>query len=504
MFSNTKPGSLYQRKQEEQFETTIHDKLIKNEDSLPFDGPPTKNKVKRMRVKDLRAELQRRGQTGVKDIKKDNLVALLWDDLSRSSTLQEVQNPKKGTPSISIAEASSSSTPLSTSTTPTLDPERTYILHAKGIADVSSNGTGIGIALRLQDDDKNGNAEIVWKTRQFLPGSRSRLEADYTALVVALRLVTRRLALRHVRLELAQDVLVHQLTGLYPILKESLQPPYDQVVTMRDELQAVGSFEITKRAVKSARIAECQALALQALETRESWALGDDGKDEKDVGNSQSSSEALLIDPMGREYQGPSEEINGVISEVIDEKNDGVETEIELEEARKSDEFEAEGSELELSTGDAPIHSKIQIDPTKLYKLNFDGGSRGNPGETGAGMVLYDAAGNEIWHGWKYLGQGTNNQAEYNAILLGLHHARSLGIQRIECLGDSQLVIRQLTGVYKVKNAALRDLFKEAIAAMENFEKVQLTHIARADNKRADELANVAMTEQNQFGLESG
>jgi len=141
------------------------------------------------------------------------------------------------------------------------------------------------------------------------------------------------------------------------------------------------------------------------------------------------------------------------------------------------------------------------IDPSRTYKLMFDGGSRGNPGKAGAGMVLYDDTGREIWGGGKFMPNCTNNQAEYTALLEGLHYARSLGIQKIQCHGDSQLVIRHLTGQYRVKSDLLRSLYEDTKAALGEFQDFQLRHVKRVDNHRADVLANKAMDLCRSFNL---
>ena len=127
------------------------------------------------------------------------------------------------------------------------------------------------------------------------------------------------------------------------------------------------------------------------------------------------------------------------------------------------------------------------------YVLQFDGGSRGNPGIAGAGFVLYDEEGNEIYCGRYALEHATNNEAEYSGVVKGLELALSLQICDIIVEGDSELVIRQIEGVYRVKNANLRTYYKKAIALRKKFDSFQVRHIPRDQNSRADELANEAM-----------
>jgi len=132
-------------------------------------------------------------------------------------------------------------------------------------------------------------------------------------------------------------------------------------------------------------------------------------------------------------------------------------------------------------------------------ELYFDGGSRGNPGHAGSGYVLLDSAKKQfIAAGFVYLGPDeTNNVAEYMGLIRGLEHAKRLSLYHhldVTCLGDSQLVIRQLTGQYQCKAKHLKPLHARATALVRSFPKISLKHVDRADNELADFLSNVAMT----------
>ncbi len=122
-----------------------------------------------------------------------------------------------------------------------------------------------------------------------------------------------------------------------------------------------------------------------------------------------------------------------------------------------------------------------------------DGGSRGNPGPAGAGAVLYDGDGQEVAALSKYLGKATNNVAEYQALILGLKRARDLGAAQVTIKMDSELVVRQIQGRYKVKAPGLKPLYAKAMRLLRGFEKMTISHIPRGENRRADELANKAM-----------
>ncbi|MBU4536686.1 ribonuclease HI family protein [Patescibacteria group bacterium] len=137
----------------------------------------------------------------------------------------------------------------------------------------------------------------------------------------------------------------------------------------------------------------------------------------------------------------------------------------------------------------------------KKYKIFTDGGSRGNPGIAGAGAVIFDEEENELKTVSKYLGKTTNNWAEYEAVILGLELARKFFGEKtseikFEIKMDSQLVQRQLKGEYRVKEETLKEQFLRVHnLIVKYFPNIKFTHIPRAENKRADELANIAMDE---------
>lgn len=136
-----------------------------------------------------------------------------------------------------------------------------------------------------------------------------------------------------------------------------------------------------------------------------------------------------------------------------------------------------------------------ELSPDKTYVLRFDGGSRGNPGVAGAGMVLYDAdEGQEVWSGYSFMGDKyTNNEAEYTGILEGLRCAYAMGARSVVIQGDSLLVIKQLEGAWRVKAENLRPYHQKALNVLKQFDSFHLCHIEREHNSRADELANEAM-----------
>lgn len=128
------------------------------------------------------------------------------------------------------------------------------------------------------------------------------------------------------------------------------------------------------------------------------------------------------------------------------------------------------------------------------HRLFSDGASRGNPGLAAAGLVLYGGpTGAELFREGRALGILTNNQAEYRALLLGLAAAQRLGVERLEIAMDSELIVRQLEGRYKVKHPQLKPLYEEARLALAGFTGWRVQHVPRAENALADALANAAL-----------
>lgn len=129
----------------------------------------------------------------------------------------------------------------------------------------------------------------------------------------------------------------------------------------------------------------------------------------------------------------------------------------------------------------------------QAFVLNTDGGSRGNPGPAAAAFVLATADGDVVCSGGKFLGETTNNVAEYEALLWGLRTAVSRGVQDLTVYMDSELIVKQLNGIYKVKHPNMKPLFLEAIGLLRRIPAFRVVHVRREHNKLADELANQAM-----------
>jgi ribonuclease HI len=125
--------------------------------------------------------------------------------------------------------------------------------------------------------------------------------------------------------------------------------------------------------------------------------------------------------------------------------------------------------------------------------VNVDGGARGNPGPAAVAAVATSPEGEPLGERNAYIGEATNNVAEYRALLLGLALARDLGADEVEVVNDSELVARQIGGEYKVKHAGLRPLYLEAMRELREFESWAVRPVRREHNARADELVNEAL-----------
>jgi ribonuclease HI len=125
--------------------------------------------------------------------------------------------------------------------------------------------------------------------------------------------------------------------------------------------------------------------------------------------------------------------------------------------------------------------------------VHVDGGARGNPGPAAAAAVISAPDGDVIEERSELLGRATNNVAEYRALLLGLAGARELGADEIEVVGDSELIAKQIQGLYKVKHEAMRPLYLDAMEALRGFRSWSIRTVPRAQNARADALVNAAL-----------
>jgi ribonuclease HI len=131
--------------------------------------------------------------------------------------------------------------------------------------------------------------------------------------------------------------------------------------------------------------------------------------------------------------------------------------------------------------------------PAGAALIHIDGASRGNPGEAGFGIHVAAADGAEIAELYGYLGHATNNVAEYQALIHALRWAKRRGLPEIRVFSDSELVVKQINGQYRVKHPDMLPLHREAQGLLRGFAKATLSHVRREQNRDADRLANLAL-----------
>lgn len=135
------------------------------------------------------------------------------------------------------------------------------------------------------------------------------------------------------------------------------------------------------------------------------------------------------------------------------------------------------------------------------YIVHVDGASRGNPGEASYGFAIFDSDGKVIHQEGGYIGKTTNNVAEYTALLRALEYALNHKITSLEIRADSQLLVRQILGEYKVKSGNLEELHRTCRNLLQQFEWYEIKHIPREQNKIADRLANQALNQKKKKAI---
>jgi ribonuclease HI len=135
---------------------------------------------------------------------------------------------------------------------------------------------------------------------------------------------------------------------------------------------------------------------------------------------------------------------------------------------------------------------KVLTDAEGEITVAFDGASRGNPGRSAAAYILYDDDG-LVKRDAEVIGEATNNEAEYVALLRGVAEARDMGFDEVEAVGDSELVVRQIDGDWKCRAKNLQPLYEEIEEIIEEFDSFEIRHVPREENAGADELANAAL-----------
>lgn len=138
------------------------------------------------------------------------------------------------------------------------------------------------------------------------------------------------------------------------------------------------------------------------------------------------------------------------------------------------------------------LESLLKNKGSRKVTVEFDGASRGNPGPSSAAFVIRDEDG-ILRRDASAIGEGTNNEAEYIALLRGLNEIQELGFERVEAIGDSELVVKQVDGEWKCRAKNLKPLYEEIIEIIDDLEEFEIRHVPRGANTEADELANAAL-----------
>lgn len=320
-----------------------------------------------------------------------------------------------------------------------ISPNKIYSLQVKGYTTPNCGGAGIGLILK----DSSSN-QIVWSARLYVPGDRTVLEAEYSAIILGMDYVYNVLKVRRLAVFSSSGVIVNQVRGVFAVTKSSLTILLESVKNIERHLH---NFDIEE--TTSSEILDVNVQARKALATRKSLNIED--RDWKVEWN----------DPIRKIRRNP----------------------LKMGRWRKPDD---------------PAQSAI-IDPFRTYRLQIDGGVKGC---LGVGMVLYDDNGKEIWCGWHFHPEAaSNNVAEYTALVCGLRCARSLGVAKLIVEGDSLLVVRQMNELYRKREGELVMFRREARELITNLSYFRIRKISRAENKRADWLATHAMTFRESDGF---
>lgn len=314
-----------------------------------------------------------------------------------------------------------------------LDPERTYVVRVRSAPSGQRRvveGIGIGMTLLEVNPNNPHNPAMLQTNQLLLPGKRSPFEADYCALIMAMR-YTRSRGVQHLILETDEPHIVTQMKGQGRVGPGSNQELNQKALELKKSFQSFDIRHCSTSTPRGTPPPETEILAKTALAKQRHL-----------------ESDWQMVDPMSGAQSTSTQET-----------------------------------------------SFPHINPDMQYMLQFDGGARGNPvGHAGAGMVVFDQYQEEIWCGWKYLGEGqSNNMAEYHSLIEGLEAAQKIGIKKIRAEGDSELVVKQVLGIYKVRKEWLKPLHQKVKELSKGFDSFEIESVPRAMNKRADFLANHAM-----------
>ena len=505
--------------------------------------------IGRMRVHELRTALDERGLTteGLKPV----LVSRLFEFLQQSSSSQKNATHNNNSSNsnnnnhhhhdgIHIhPDSQTQDTQTQSPQHPQFDPTRRYVLRFRGSTASSFSSSGIGLVLYDLDSEQE-----VWFGQRYFHAPTSHFEAEYRGLLLGLRVV-RYMGIRKLVLQSDNAVLLQQLRGQYQVRQPHLQKLYWPVMQLVDhgfEECHVGSTPIGSLNARATLLAKRTLAAKKSspplLDMERAIMVGEQWRRRGEGGNETQEQEQDPNDTTTDNCADPTEqpgfEEGGSSWVPPDERDTEEEDSLRMDDRacggdndKKQNSINHHGddhdhldahsdddkNEYEYDDDRGYEDAPHTIDPTQTYLLRFDGGSRGNPGIAGAGMVLYTTTPatttattppsfplqthplEEIWCGWKFLGHrsATNNEAEYTGLIAGLQCAHSMGITKLHIQGDSDLIVKQVNGIYRCRQERLKPYWKAAKTWMAEFEQVALSHIPRKENARADQCANQAM-----------
>lgn len=417
----------------------------------------TRTAIRKMKVLELREELAKRGldNNGIREVLLQRFMDAIF--ANNSKVTEDTTKMKNA------------------SAVPEFSPTRLYVMRFRSHTDSIHDTPGVGLVIF----DVATESE-VWSGRKYFAEIRSRFDAEYRTIIIGLKMAYAN-GIRRLVLQGDNHVILKQLDGSFNVTKDEIRKLYWTTIDLKEKFDL---FEV--QPINATQNGRAKLLASRAVATKRSEGLEEYGDWALDPSLDSIAEPVVSLSPSSAPWQQPAELIAAYPLQ-----------------NRAKQEGAAPLKDVPAVEVKTTPDSLSPISTTKRYLLRFDGGSRGNPGIAGAGMVIYDDMKQEVWCGWKFLEyRATNNDAEYTALVVGLKCALSLGITNLRVEGDSELIVRQLEGRYKVKTLRLMTLYRDCKDLISKFEKIEVRHIPRAQNARADQLANVAMDSQESFGFE--
>ena len=402
---------------------------------------PTRTEVRKMKVAELKQQLKARN-LDVSGLRNDLMQRLL--DHLEDTTIVSSLNPKD-----------TKSNHRTTKKEKYISPEMQYVLRYSGLSNHIDAHGSCGLILYNSDTEKE-----VWSGYMFFQNGESAPEAEMKALLITLRTLLK-LGVKHLIIQgYAQSTVLNQLQGNFGVKSKDLKVLYKNLQPLMKEFD---SFEVW--GIPQDQLRKAQRLAKKAVIAKDSTGFDGLISDDTKI--------KALTETMEDDHHSSHTDYLGDENIVTEEEN---------------------------SITWTPLPT---LSPTKEYILRFDGGSRGNPGNAGAGMALFDSeTGMEQWCAYKWLESTTNNVAEYEGLIIGLEMAKDMGVRHLLCEGDSTLIIKQVTGEWACKKDHLKPFYKKAKELINEFHSIKFQYIPRADNARADELANIAMDRRSSSGID--